>query len=87
MKKFQKTNLKNEDEKRKEKISKINPEDFLKEVESALNLVSEMENIDLEDNKALLRLKNKAEKQEKKLKTKYQNIIKENNKDNLDSKK
>ena len=69
------------------KKSQINPEEFLKDVESALNLVGEIENVNLEDKKALLNIKNKAEKQEKKLRSKYQKIILENSEDNLDSKK
>ena len=68
------------------KKSEINPEEFLREIKSAINLADEIKTIDLEDKEALLKIKEKAEAQKQKIKNKYQKLISENSENNLDSK-
>tara|TARA_A100001201_G_scaffold73242_1_gene66676 strand:+ start:276 stop:488 length:213 start_codon:yes stop_codon:yes gene_type:complete len=68
------------------KKSEINPEEFLREIKSAINLADEIKTIDLEDKEALLKIKEKAEAQKQKIKDKYQKLISENSENNLDSK-
>jgi len=63
---------------------KINPEEMLKDITNALNLVNQFETLNIE-NDNLDTLAKDLEKMGKNLEEKYEKIIKEESKDNLDS--
>ena len=67
------------------KNSKINPEELLKELESALDLIHQIDNIDLEKTD-INKIKTQAQQTEIKLKEKYKDILPEEPEDNLDTK-
>ena len=67
------------------KKSDINPDDLLKDLNNAINLINQVENLDLE--KAdLNKFKKDVEKVESNLKEKYKDILEEESEDNLDTK-
>ena len=66
------------------KNSKINPEELLKELESALDLIHQVDNIDLEKTD-INKIKILAQQTGKKLKEKYKDILPEEPEDNLDT--
>ena len=66
------------------KKSEIKPEEMIRDLDRAIDLVSQVENIDLEKDN-LAKFKEKIEKLDTKIKEKYKNIIEESDND-LDSK-
>tara|TARA_R110001592_G_C12593113_1_gene694859 strand:- start:61 stop:270 length:210 start_codon:yes stop_codon:yes gene_type:complete len=66
------------------KKSKINPEEMLKDLTNALNLVNQLETLNLEKD-SLNNLTKDLENMEKNLESKYKKIIKEESENNLDS--
>ena len=68
------------------KNPKINPEELLKELESALDLIHQIDNVDLEKTD-INKIKIQAQQTGKKLKDKYKDILPEEPEDNLDTKK
>ena len=67
------------------KKPEINTEDLLLDLNNIMNLVNQFENINLEEDN-LDSFKDKIEKVEKTLKSKYKDIIEEESKDDLDTK-
>tara|TARA_R110002049_G_scaffold96794_1_gene236509 strand:- start:25 stop:228 length:204 start_codon:yes stop_codon:yes gene_type:complete len=65
------------------KKSKINPKEVLKDADKIINIISNLENLDLEN---LDSLEEEIKKLEKSLSKKYKVQLKEESKDNLDTK-
>ena len=65
------------------KKSEIKPEEMVKDLDKAINLIGQIENIDLEKDN-LIEFKEKLEEIDVEMKEKYKNIIEEST-DNLDS--
>jgi len=68
--------------KKSSKISKVNPEDVLKDANKVMEMINNLENIDLNN---IDNLEKEIQELEKHLSEKYKTQLKEESEDNLDS--